>query len=38
MWVKRAWFGMMEFRGMCAKESEPFISFRPASLPFSYEI
>ena len=38
MWVKRAWFGMMEFRGMCAKESKPFISFQPASLPFGYEI
>ena len=29
---------LMEFRGMCAKESKPFISFRPVSLPFGYEI
>ena len=38
MWVKRAWFGLMEFRGMCVKESKPFISFRLASLPLGYEI
>lgn len=38
MWIKQAWFGLMEFRGICAKESKPFISFQPASLPFGYEI
>ena len=27
MWIKQAWFGLMEFKGMCAKESRPFISF-----------